>query len=89
MKLRKITNVSIEVCSGEQMVAYNYASAYKSWGYETATKMITTGIEDKTFNKFNREMILQAFHNGYKKYETSGKSILLSYEEIGKTFYIN
>ncbi len=88
MKLRKIRNVEISVCAGEQKVAYNFASMLYDVQISTekAVELIRESTAKKEFRGYNIEAIVTAFINGFEQYRELKYHILTSYKEIGDIF---
>ena len=101
MKLKKIYGVPLDVCSGEQKIAYNYAWRYRDIlrrNYETAKSkndfinkaalaIVDEFIEVYPQSKINSEGIRLALIGGLEQFITGGGSgIFTSYEEVGRAF---
>ena len=101
MKLKKIYGVPLDVCSGEQKVASNYAWRYKDIlrrNYETtksksdfinkaASAIVDEFIEVYPQSKINSEGVRIALLGGLEQFITGGGSgIFTSYEEVGRAF---
>ena len=101
MKLKKIYGVPLDVCSGEQKVASNYAWRYKDIlrrKYETAKSKsgfinkAASDIADEFIrvypeSKINSEGVRLALIGGLEQFITGGGSgIFTSYEEVGRAF---
>ena len=96
----KIRGVDKQVCTAEQMLAYNFAFSRKDVMkkmYEKCQTGINVSeveiifVQDciKTFKntKYNLDAIVHIVRKNMKKYaEMEGCGIFASYDEIGKTF---
>ena len=101
MKLKKIYGVQLDVCSGEQKIASNYAWMYRDIlrrNYETAKSKsdfinkAASDIADEFIrvypeSKINSEGVRIALLGGLEQFITGGGSgIFTSYEEVGRAF---
>ena len=101
MKLKKIYGVPLDVCSGEQKIASNYAWRYRDIlrrNYETAksksdfidkwaSDIADEFKEDYPESKINSEGVRLALIGGLEQFITGGGSgIFTSYEEVGRAF---
>lgn len=101
MKLKKIYGVPLDVCSGEQKVASNYAWRYRDIlrrNYEIAKSKsdfinkAASDIADEFTrvypeSKINSDAVRLALIGGLEQFITGGGSgIFTSYEEVGRAF---
>ena len=101
MKLKKIYVEPLDVCSGEQKIASNYAWRYRDIlrrNYETAKSKsdfinkAASDIADEFIrvypeSKINSEGVRIALLGGLEQFITGGGSgIFTSYEEVGRAF---
>lgn len=103
MKCHKINNVDKNVCTAEQKIAYNFAFAWSDVGKKILNsdmtevnkseaigdieRFILESLQDKKFNRFNKDAIIVAFRQGFKDY-CQNYFIATSYKEIGNVFCI-
>lgn len=94
MKYHKIRNIPLDVCTVEQMVAYNLASTYaidcvKSGKFHTYAE-IAQYITANFYNgKYDIDTVFCALNAGIEAYCKAKYHILTSYGEIGKMFPAN
>lgn len=89
--MKKIRNIDISVCVGEQVIAYKFAC----WLYdvkmttEKATRIVEQSLQKKEFNEFDKDLIIKVFKDNFEKYRNEKYHILGSYQEVGNIFTIN
>lgn len=102
MKMHKIYCVDKNICTAEQMIAYNYAFSHRSWletiyksdntevakseEYQDVISLVTKCIKD---NGTDKKYNIDAIIHCFRngiKNYMKQHSILNSYEQIGKTF---
>jgi hypothetical protein len=89
-KLTKIRNENIDVCSVEQVVAYNICSSYADIYAKTPRvawnwTLITSCIE-RTAMRCNKDMVQHFIMFNFESYIANGCKILSTYEEVGQMF---
>lgn len=88
MKLHKIRNIDINICSAEQKIAYNFAFAGYSWADLEQVLENLTRYREQYRGNYDSDAIAEALRNGYEAYKSGAAHIFASYEEIGKAFPI-
>lgn len=89
---KKIPNVSKDICTAEQKIAYNFALRYRDFNNQLELiDLIYIVVEDIENNpklkKYNIDSIIHCFRNGYIDYRKNYPSIITDYETIGKVFF--
>lgn len=98
-KQHKIRNVDKQVCTAEQMLAYNFAfsmgDTIKRW-YNRCTTGIQRSEVTQEFtmmcmkqfenSRYNLDAIVHIFRNNIENYVKSGCKIYINYKEIGEMF---
>lgn len=97
MKLQyhKIPRVDMDVCTAEQMIAYNIASRYldcnrKFSGYADAAQWMVQQYKRESENtRYNIDAIFCALIAGLESFVKGKYHILTSYKEVGEMFPAN
>lgn len=97
MKLQyhKIPRVDMDVCTAEQMIAYNIASRYldcdrKFAGYADAAQwMVQQYKRENETTRYNIDAIFCALNAGLESFVKAKYHILTSYKEVGEMFPAN
>lgn len=102
MKLHKIRNVPLEVCSVEQKIAYNYAFMYVEMGKKILCSDAPEFLKNNEFQKIIRMVIegasglriaadidgiIVAFRSGFMRY-CAAPFIARDFAQIGAAFEI-
>ena len=93
MTFRKIPNVEKDICTAEQMIAYNFAFRYRDFdGNAELIDLIQVVVNDiksntKMMKRYDIDSIIHCFRNGYIEYRKNYPAILSDYKTIGKVFY--
>lgn len=88
MKLHKIRNIDINICSAEQKIAYNFAFAGYCWADLEQVLKNLARYREQFRGKYDCDAIAEALRNGYEAYKSGAARIFTSYEEVGKAFPI-
>lgn len=97
MKFHKIRGIDKNICTCEQKIAYNYASADYQWIMRSNIELweyldsVTKRIQEnkKIMARYDIDAIIHCLRTGiidYCKYCKTHSGILTSYKEIGKMF---
>lgn len=93
MKYHKIRNIPLDVCTAEQMIAYNIAFAnydwirtrcFDNWRDEIRT-IIRRYKTDPKFKRYDMDLVQSALLAGFEQYARY-PFIASDYERIGKAF---
>lgn len=93
MKYHKIRNVPLEICTAEQMIAYNIAfanydwirtRAFANWRDEIRT-ICGRYAKDPKFTRYDMDAVQSALLAGFEQYALC-PFIASDYEKIGKSF---
>lgn len=104
-KCRKIRNISKNICTCEQKIAYNYAFQYRDIGQKILKQDVSNYLKsealfkiehwildslkkNKAMEKYNHDIIMISFKQGFVNYCEKEPTILTDYKEIGKIFNI-
>ena len=80
--LHKLRGVDVEVCSAEQMIAYNLACAFSE--YEQDAERIFS-LWTQRSGRYNSAAVFEALQNGLNEYRKR-PFIATNYESVGKVF---
>lgn len=94
MKFHKIRGIEKSVCTAEQKIAYNFASADYDWVMRSNMKLwhylenVASRIkaDEKMMGKYDIDAIIHCMRNGFINFCKTKCHILTSYKEIGEMF---
>lgn len=93
MTFHKIRGIEKTICTAEQKIAYNYASADYDWAMRSDMELwqyldnVANRIKaDEKMKKYDIDAIIHCLRNGFIDFCKSKYHILTSYEEIGNMF---
>lgn len=93
MTFRKIPNVEKDICTAEQMIAYNFAFRYRDFDGEKELvdllQVVTNDIKcnKKMVMRYDIDSIIHCLRNGYIEYRKNYPAIITDYKTIGKIFF--
>lgn len=90
MKYHKITGVDMDICTAEQIIAYNLAHSYGDCVSNTDmifnVPVAAKWLLNLYSGKYDRDAIFCALNAGLAKYLSAGSPILTSYKSVGDYF---
>lgn len=94
MKFHKIKGIEKSVCTAEQKIAYNFASADYDWVIRNNMELcqyldnVASRIkaDEKMMKKYDIDAIIHCLQQGFIDFCKSKYHILTSYKEIGEMF---
>lgn len=94
MKFHKIRGIEKNICTAEQVIAYNYAQSDYNWAMHSNMELwqyldnVSKRImaDEKIMKNYDIDAIIHCLRQGFIEFCKSKHHILTSYKEIGEMF---